>query len=447
MRVLINGGGIAGNALAFWLSKLGHDVTVVERFPGLRATGLQVDLRGYGIEVMKRYVVDFITQKSRCIRYGSALGRSWLIRRHSMGIEQAFRSKLAPEQGIQIVDKSGKRQAFFPVNRSGKGMQNFTTEFEIMRGDLCRLLYDTAKSRVKYVFSRSVENFEEKRNLLEVRFTDGTTDQFDLLVGADGQYSQIRRLMLGADTPDALHPLNGLYVAYFTMPRAIQESEDYIATSYIAPGRRGIMTRRHNPHEIQVYLGCTTDSEKLKNARRGDITKEKETLAEIFEGAGWQTEEIVNSMMKADDFYCERLGLVKLKFWTKGHVALVGDAAYCPTANTGMGTTSGIVGAYILAGEIGRHCANPNGEDGDIKADTIDGLAKAFKAYEEKFRPFMDQVQKGVSENTSYPSSAFSIAVMNRLLGIASFLKINVGKWMLKEDVKGWNLPDYRELL
>ena len=89
MKVLISGGGIAGNALAFWLSKLGHDITVVECFPSLRTTGLQIDLRGHGIEVMKR-----------------------------MGLEQAFRSKLAPEQGLQVVDKSGRRWEPIPQPRS-----------------------------------------------------------------------------------------------------------------------------------------------------------------------------------------------------------------------------------------------------------------------------------------------------------------------------------------
>ena len=91
LKVLISGAGIAGNALAFWLLKLGHSVTVVERFPALRTSGLQVDLRGYGIQVLKL-----------------------------MGLEQAFRSKSAPEQGLQVVDKSGRRWAYFPANKSDR---------------------------------------------------------------------------------------------------------------------------------------------------------------------------------------------------------------------------------------------------------------------------------------------------------------------------------------
>ncbi|TVY68791.1 Uncharacterized protein LSUE1_G006996 [Lachnellula suecica] len=414
MKVLISGGGIAGNALAFWLSKLGHKVTVIEWFPTLRTAGLQIDLRGHGIEVMKR-----------------------------MGLEQAIRAKLVPEQGLQVVDSSGKRRAFFPANTSGKGAQNFTTEYEIMRGDFCRLMYDATKSRVKYVFGSSVESYKENDTSVEVRFTDGKTEQFDLWVGADGPGSRTRKMMLGPGAADAFHPMKGVYVAYYTIPRPIQKGEEYVSTMYMATGHRGLMTRRSNPDQIQIYIGCTTDSVRLKNVRRGDVVEEKAALQELFQGAGWQSEEIAKAAKDADDFYCERIGIVKLESWFRGRVALVGDAAYCPSANTGMGTTSAIVGAYILAGEIGRHCGGEN-------PATKQSLAIALEAYNTKFQPFMTQVQKGVLEeggfSNYFPSSSFGIAVMYRILGIASFFKVNMGKWMLKEEVKDWELPDYEEL-
>jgi 2-polyprenyl-6-methoxyphenol hydroxylase-like FAD-dependent oxidoreductase len=423
MKVLISGGGIAGTALAFWLSKLGHEVTVIERFPDIRATGLQIDLRGHGIEVMKR-----------------------------MGLEKAFRSKSAPEQGLQVVDKSGRRRAYFPANKSGKGQQNFTSDFEIMRGDLCEILYDAIKNQVKVVFGTSIESFEENDSSVEVRFTDGNIDQFDLVVGADGQGSRTRKMMLGSDTADAFFPLGGSYIAYFTIPRPIHEGEEYIATVYMAPGNRAMMTRRNNPHEIQVYLGGKTESERLKNAHRGDVAEEKEALAEIFQGAGWQIPEILKSLKDTDNFYCERLGLVKLESWSRGRVTLVGDAAYCPSVNTGMGTTCGIVGAYILAGEIGRYYGRSNTADAKVGNGTKAGLAAALKAYEQKFQPFMSQVQKGLLEEkkTTWDNilaTPFGIGILNCLVGIASLLKMNVGKWMLREDVKGWDLPEYNEML
>ncbi|PKS06058.1 hypothetical protein jhhlp_007892 [Lomentospora prolificans] len=413
LKVLISGAGIAGNALAFWLSKLGHEVSVIERFPSLRTTGLQLDLRGHAIPVLRR-----------------------------MGLDRAFRAKRAPEQGMQVVGSSGRRWAFFPANKSGEGLQGFTTDWEIMRGDLCRLLYDASKDNANFIFGSGIDSFEQKDGNVQVRFTDGHTDTFDLVVGADGVWSHTRKLMLGPDEPDPFQPVENLYLAYFTMPRPLRKGEEYIATTYVAPGGKGIMTRRTNSDEIQVYLSCKTDSERLRKARRGDVEEEKAGMAEVLKGSGWITEDVLKALPTVKDFYCERLGLVKMQAWYKGNVVLVGDAAYCPAALTGMGTSSAFVGSYILAGEIAKHCGGPNEEQGK------EGLATALRAYDHKFRPFMDQVQKGVGENTDqWPSTSFGVTVMNLLLGVASLFRINVlGKFVLKEDVKGWDLPDYREL-
>lgn len=417
LKVLISGGGIAGNALAFWLSKIGHDVTVLERSPSLRTTGLQIDLRGHGIAVIRR-----------------------------MGLENAYRSLSPPEQGVQVVDRSGRRRAYFPANRSGKGPQSFTTDWEIMRGDLCRLIYDASKNRVKYMFGTWIEDFEQDKNgrSVNVRLSDGKTERYDLLVGADGQGSRTRKMMLGADSKDGFYAIPGQYVAYFTISCPIQEGEEYLATQYMAPGRRGIMIRRSHPDKVQVYLGCKTGLEGLSSVRRGDVAMEKEAFAKIMKGAGWKTEEIVASMMTAEDFYCERMGLVKLDSWSRGCVALVGDAAYCPSANTGMGTTSAMVGAYILAGEIEEHCAQ------SLLTKDGNGLRAALEAYDHKFRPFMDQVQEGILEEKggmAMPSSALGIAVANLFLGIASFLKLNIFGWFLKEEVTNWDLPEYQRMI
>lgn len=425
LKVLISGAGIAGNALAFWLTRLGHDVTVVERYPVLRATGLQLDLRGPGIEVLRR-----------------------------MGLEQAFREKSAPEEGVQIVDSKGRQRAWFPASEpGGKGTQGFTSEFEIMRGDLCRLLHDAATSPArnnpaKYKFGTAIEKFEQGDGSVDVRFENGETGRYDLLVGADGQWSRTRRMMLGVEAgsvgfqeADGLHPVDGLFFAYFTARSPLQEGEKYIATGYIAPGRRGILTRRHSPHEIQVMFSCKTDSDRLRSSRRGDVDEEKAAFTEIFQGAGWKTEELLKLMRDADDFYCERLGVVKLQPWSQGRVTLVGDAAYCPTVLTGMGTTSAVVGAYILAGEIGKSCGTPNEPD---------SLTTALKNYEARFRPFMEEQQKGVQGNSrqwDMMRSAFSVAVINWVFSVAAYFKLKSGTFGVRETVDGWELPQYEGLL
>ncbi|ETN45872.1 uncharacterized protein HMPREF1541_00053 [Cyphellophora europaea CBS 101466] len=400
MKVLVNGAGIAGNALAFWLSRIGHSVTVLERYPELRVTGLQIDLRGHGIEVLKR-----------------------------MGLKEEFHRYMPPETGIQIVNSSGKRIAYFPANKSGKGLQDFTTEYEIMRGDFCKVLYDATKDRATYVFDTSITSFVDNGKMVEVQFSDGRTDDFDLVVGADGIGSRTRKIM----GLDGFHSCDGQYTAYFTLPWQIRTDEDYIATMYMATGGRGVMTRRNNARELQSYLFCKTSSESLLQAQRGS-EQERAALVDIMRGSGWQTEEILNALPKVKDFYCERLGLVKLESWSRGRVALVGDAAYCPSANTGMGTTCALVGAYVLAGEISEH-----------KQD----VSAAFRAYDRKFKPFVDQVQAGVLEKgAGLPSSWLGIAFINGMLSVASFFKVNVfGRFFLKENVKGWELPLYENMV
>ncbi|KAI3332540.1 hypothetical protein F4824DRAFT_514361 [Ustulina deusta] len=420
LRILISGGGIAGNALAFWLSKIGHDVTVVERFSSLRDNGLQLDLRGHGIEVMKR-----------------------------MGLQEVFGAQVAPEKGMRLVDKRGRQRAFFPATTSRDGVQNFTTEFEIMRGDFCRILHDAAVKRgAKFVFGTSIERLDDNGTSVEVRFADGKDDSFDLVVGADGLNSRTRKMMLGPGVDDGLRPLDGLVAGYFNMPRPMQEGEEYLATFYLAPGRRGLMIRRSNPETLQVYAGGRTDA--FKNVPRGDVKAEKAAMTEMLRGAGWETENVLKALNTDNDFYLERMAVVKLDRWFRGRVVLVGDAAWCPTANTGMGTTSSIVGAYILAGEISRYCGRGTANRAGTP-NTGDNIAQALASYDTVFRPFMDHVQKGVGEGGAalgyLLSSAFGIWLLYLVAAIASFCQVNIGAMMLKEQVKNWHLPDYEELL
>lgn len=414
LKVLICGGGIAGNALACWLGKMCHDVTIIERFSNLRSTGLQLDLRGHGVEVLRR-----------------------------MDLEQAFRAKSVPEQGLELVDSSGKRRAYFPANRSGKGVQSFTTDFEIMRGDLVKLLHDDAiMNSVNYVFGTTIESFEECDGAVNVVFSDGKRDRFDLLVGADGQGSRTRRMMLGPSTPDQIQYLDG-WTAYFTIPWSAQGDQVYRTTTYMATGFRFVLLRRSNPHQVQVYLTCRSNASPLQTVQKGDVRAEKKAFAEIFRDAGWRCDNIVEAMQRAEDFYCERPGVVRLDAWSSGRVALVGDAAYCPTANTGMGTSSSMIGAYILAGEISKHSG---------ARKNTQSLTEALQSYERKFRPFMDQVQHGIGDNSRIdkmlPSGRFGIALMNSLMGLAAFCRLDVlGRFVLREKVTDWTLPIYEEMV
>ncbi|KAF3009724.1 hypothetical protein E8E13_009102 [Curvularia kusanoi] len=410
LKILICGGGLAGNALAFWLTQQNHSVTVLERFPSLRLNGLQIDLRGHGVEAMKR-----------------------------MGLSAAFAAHAVPEQGLAFVNSAGKRKAWFPANTSGKGTQGFTTEHEIMRGDFCRVMVDAVGDRVKYVFGKTVRSFEQEERGVRVQYSDGGSGEFDIFVGADGQWSHTRAMMLGPGIPDPVTFL-GLYIAYFTVPLQQGQGEEMKGEAYIATGKRVMFTRRHRADTIQVYLMSPILSGGMEGVKKGDVEGEKRAFKRDFSGAGWKADQLMKWMEASEDFYCERLSTVDCASWCDGRVVLLGDAGYCPSAATGMGTTSAIVGAYVLAGEIGKYCSGAGGSKEAVPA--------ALKAYDERFRPFMDQVKEGINPETGYwtkiPTSQWGIAVLNFLLGLAAFLRLDAfAKLVSHEDVKGWSLPEY----
>ncbi|KAK2035272.1 oxidoreductase [Colletotrichum zoysiae] len=414
-KVLISGGGISGSAVAFWLAKLGHDVTIVERSPGLRAQGQQIDLRGQGIEVIRR-----------------------------MGLEQSIRAKVVNEAGLTFVNTKGKPRATFEANKTGVGSQSFTSEFEIMRGDLVRILFEKAKDLgVKYVFGVSIESLEQDSDSVTVRLSDGTTTTYDLLVGADGQGSKTRRLMLGPGEKDPFYDL-GVHAAFCSIPR--WKTDTNYATVCVYPNKRFLMTRNNNPETTQAYLThCPTDDkiEKLLTdaERSRDVRRQKQVWSEIFRDAGWQADRVVDALQdggECDDFYSLQVGQIRMDKCYRNRVALVGDAGYAPSFMTGRGTSCAFIGAYVLAGEISKHCSVSSGR-------VSDGVPAALEAYNQEILSLMKTVQDiGYKPSRIYPSSQWVISIFNGILWLIATLKIDkIIQRFKSDDVEGWKLPQY----
>ncbi|KAJ5291755.1 FAD/NAD(P)-binding domain-containing protein [Penicillium angulare] len=402
LKVLICGGGCAGPALGFWLAQAGHQVTIVERFPVLRATGAQIDLRSQGIEVAKR-----------------------------MGLLDTIRSKLVDEDGVAIVDSRGKVHATFMANRTGKGAQSLTSEYEIMRGDLIRVLYNATKDNVKYIFGKSVEYFEQDEKRVFVNFSDGSSDIYDILVGADGQGSRIRKAILSPDSPNPCFSL-GAHMAYWFIPREDQDSN--IRRTYGCSGGRMIMRRTHNSKETQVYFTLRDSNPELASIHRASVEQQKEFWAQRYRDAGWETERFLKGMKTTNNWYCQEVIQVRTDTWSKGRVVLLGDAAYCASPLSGMGTTGALVGAYILAGEI---CRNPN------------DLALAFSNYDTTLRPFVDEFQKINTRliRLAMPESEWGVALIRFMAWLACLFHIPQLLARFNSENKGGLLvPDYPEL-
>jgi 2-polyprenyl-6-methoxyphenol hydroxylase-like FAD-dependent oxidoreductase len=404
LKILISGGGIAGQAAAYWLARGGHQVVVVERFPALRATGAQIDLRGQGIEAIER-----------------------------MGLLGAVRDELVHEPGVAFVDARGRRWGTVLANTSGKGRQTLTSEYEIMRGDLVRILHDATKDDARFLFGTSVESFEQDADRVVAHFSDGTSDEFDVLIGADGQGSRVRRDLLPPDGPDPYWPV-GIHMAYWFIPRDATDSD--LRETYSAPGGRMIMRRSHNPTETQVYFALWERSEEATAIHRLPVERQKQFWADRFRDAGWQTERFLTGMRSADFFYSQEVAQVRTATWSEGRVALVGDAGYCASPYSGMGTSAALVGAYVLAGELNR---------------SPDDIPAAFANYHATLRPFVDNVQSEVNPKIlriGFPKSRLGINALLTTGAVGSFLRLpELAARFAKEDRGGsWSLPDYSDL-
>ncbi|KAI8291175.1 hypothetical protein K4K56_006757 [Colletotrichum sp. SAR 10_98] len=402
LKVLICGGGCAGPALAFWLARLGHRVTIVERYPALRATGAQIDFREQGIEVLKR-----------------------------MGLLDTVRANRVDEAGMAVIDSTGKAVGTLMANTSGKGAQSGTSEYEIMRGDLVRILYDATKDNVEYVFGKTVESFDQDEKEVIAHFSDGSSDTFDILVGADGQGSRIRKAVQPTDAPDPYRHL-GLHASYWFIPR--EEGDDNIGRVYHPAEGRMVFRRTHNPTETQVYFFMKDHSKEASLIHRGSVEQQKEFWAHKFRNAGWQTDRFMKGMKTTENFYSQEVIQVQTKTWSKGRVVLLGDAAHCPSPFSAMGTTSSFVGAYVLAGEISRH---------------PDDLPLAFENYDKVLRPFIDECQKLSLPmiRLTMPDTYWGVLILHWIVWILCLLRVpEIATKFSSEEKGGWPLPSYPEL-
>lgn len=403
LKILICGGGCAGPALAYWLASTGHNVTIIERFPYLRATGAQVDLRGQGIEVVKR-----------------------------MGLLQEVHKKLVDELGVSFVNEQGIPQATIMANTSGVGAQSLTSEYEIMRGDMVKILYDATKDNVKYIFGKTIERFEQDEKQVLVTFSDGTSDTFDILVGADGQGSNIRKSILSANSPSPYLKL-GIHMAYWFIPRI--DGDTNIRETYNAPGGRMIMRRSHNSSETQVYFVLRENSVEASSIHRASLEQQKQFWIKKFQDAGWQTNRFIEGMRTTEYFYSQEVVQVKIKSWSKGRVVLIGDAAHCASPYSGMGVSGSLIGAYVLAGEINKNPGN---------------LSLAFENYEKVMRPFVKEIQniKPSLLRLGIPKTQWGINLFYNVTKLALSLCIPelIAKFSSGDRDGSWRLPEYENL-
>ena len=351
-RILISGASVAGLTTAYWLARYGFEVTVVERAPHLRRGGHALDVRGPGLEVAER-----------------------------MGILATIRARSTKLTGIAVVDADGK-EIFRSTESTLTGGRLDSPDVEILRDDLCDVLYGAVGSRVEYLFGDCITSLTQDDAGIGVTFVTAAPRRFDLVIGADGLGSGVRRIAFGPDA-QFLHAFGDLYVATFGMPNFLGLERWQVM--YQQPDSVGALVMGlQKDADARTYLGFNAPEGIDADAR--DIDAQKRLLAARVAGAGWVIPQIVAHMLRATDFHFYSLSQVRMSCWSRGRVVLVGDAGYAVSLGTGQATSVAMVGAYVLAGELAAH------ED-----DLMGGIA----AYEDGLRAYVIRNQEvALEQNT-----------------------------------------------
>lgn len=395
---LIAGASIASPALAYWLNRSGWRTTVVERAPTLRTGGQNVDLKGAGLQVIRR-----------------------------MGLEEQVRAVHPGELGVEFVGPNGQVLARFPAG-DPSGM-SVTAEVEILRGDLSELLVAATSESTEYRFGDCVTTVTQQDDGVLAGFQRAPAERFDLVVAADGIGSSTRRLMLG-DGP-VVHGL-GVEATWATIPR-VDADTDWWRWFNAPGGTVSLRPDRHGTTRAIITRTLTRDEKRMGPARRTP-DQQRALLRKTFAGAGWDADRVLEALNDVEDVYTEVLGQVHAPRWSRGRLVLAGDAAYCPSPMTGMGTTLAMVGAYVLAGEIASHPT----------------LNEGLAAYERIMRPWVEQVQKlppGVPRIAN-PTSRAGVAVLGSAIRVAGTRPVRriAGRLNRGPSSARFELPEYRQV-
>ncbi|MGC4937013.1 FAD-dependent monooxygenase [Kribbella sp. DT2] len=367
--ILISGASVAGPALAYWLQRFGHSVTVIEKAPAPRPGGYAVDFRGASLEVLDR-----------------------------MGLLAAVEARATRMGGMDYVNESGRT-----VARTSPTA--FSGELEILRGDLVEILYDATRDGVEYVFGDSITRLTEDADGVLAEFEHGAPRRFDLVVGADGLHSTVRRLAFGPEQ-SFRHDL-GYAVSVVTVPNHLDL--DHTGRLLSLPGKTVGAYSAHENTEAKALFYFATEATEGPAVDRRDTAAQRQLVEDTFAGIGWEVPRLLSELRTADDFYFDSISQIKLDSYSRGRVALVGDAGYCASPLSGMGTSLGIVGAYVPAGEL--HTAK-----GDY--------TRALAAYDELMRPFVAACQKQAVDGARWfiPGSRAFLALRNLTFRLMPYL-------------------------
>ncbi len=388
---MISGIGIAGPTLAFWLKAGGFQPTLIEHKPQLRTGGYVIDFWGLGYDIAERMA---LTREINSVGYRA--------------------------RELRIVDGRGQRKARF-----GTGVFRELTNGRYVtlgRSDLSRLLFERISGTPEVMFDNEIVGLDEQGDCVCVHFKHGRDRQFDLVIGADGLYSQVRKLVFGPQ--DAFERQLGYAVAAFEVEGYRPREEDV----YVMYGQPGLMlgrfALRHN-RTLFLFVFATG-----KQALPDTLEGQKEMLRTRYGDDKWECARILEALDGCHELYFDRVSQIRMPSWSRGRTALVGDAAFCVSLLAGQGSALAMTAAYVLAGEL-------------TKADGQ--YAEAFRCYEGILRTYIETKQAGAQRfaGAFAPKTQWGLWFRNQVINafaIPGVARLAVGR----EIIDTLRLPEYQ---
>ena len=389
--VLISGAGIAGPTLAFWLRAAGFQPTMIERADDLRSGGYVIDFWGLGYDIAER-----------------------------MGLVPAINRAGYHMQEMRIVDDRGRRV-------TGFGTRVFTEltggrYVTLRRSDLSRLLFEKIRETTEVIFGNEIVGLDQQSDGVRVRLADGRERWFDLVIGTDGLHSAVRGLAFGPQQEFEKHL--GYVVAAFEVAGYRPRDED-VYLMYGQPGRMlGRFTLRDDKTLFLFVFAAEAGSLPCT------LSEQKEMLRREYGKGKWECPQILRRLDETDELYFDRVSQIRMGSWSRGRVALAGDAAFCVSLLAGQGSALAMISAYVLAGELAAAGGNHDA---------------AFSGYHARLRSFIDAKQQGAERFASVfaPRTAGGLWFRNQV--IRAFALPGLARLVIGRDiVDSLQLPEYR---
>jgi 2-polyprenyl-6-methoxyphenol hydroxylase-like FAD-dependent oxidoreductase len=366
-NILISGAGISGLTLAYCMQKCCFFPTIVEKRPNLNDRGYMIDFYGSGFDVAEK-----------------------------MGLVKTLQAKSDQYQleKISFVDEHGKAKAALDIQQFKRVLEH--RYFPVMRGDLETSIHESVQDNVPIQFGTSIKSCQEQPNGVAIELSNGTSKTYDLVIGADGIHSNVRKLLWGDES--RFNHFLGFYVICSVIDNIFDQP--VVCFGHFEPNTQTIVYSIGN-NKLATFFAFRSELLDI-HGREAQIA----TLTNKMGNLGWVVPQLVEDTKHADTFFFDAVAQIQLDEWHKGRVSLVGDACQCLTLLAGQGASMGMAGAYMLAEELHK-------AEGDHKI--------AFPAYQQKLKPEIERRQKDARglAGSFVPRNKFDIAISHFFLNAA----------------------------